>query len=107
MKIDRFGSYSNHGLSSVSLENPTFRWNANAGIIEIKHNEVPDFSTAATHDYTISLTTDDLAKLLEAVLDGVESKSGNSIVTAFRPQVVALQRLLATLIQPFRLINPN
>lgn len=103
MKIDRFGSYANHGLSSVELETPAFRWNANASIVEITQNRVPDFSTAATHDYTISLTPDEVAKLLESVISGVESTTGGSIVTALRPQTVNLQRLLATLIRPFKL----
>jgi hypothetical protein len=103
MKIDRFGSFANHGLSSTELKNPVFAWNARASIVEITHDCVPDFSTAATHDYTISLTPDEVAKLLEEVIKGVESATGNSIVSALRPQAVILQRLLATLMPPFKL----
>lgn len=107
MKIDRFGSNANHGLSSVEFENPAFRWNANARIVEITHDHVLDFSTAARHDYTISLAPNEVAKLLEAVIGGVESTTGGEIVTELRPQAVNLQRLLATLIQPFKLHNTD
>jgi len=107
MKIDRSGSYRDHGNSSIELNSPKFSWNAYSGKLEIRQEAITDFNTESRHDYRVTLTTDEIAKLLEAVLAGVESKSGKSIIDAIMPHAAQVQRLAATLVPPFNVQSPE
>jgi len=101
MKIDRFGSSRNHGMSTITLQEPKFWWNPGAAQFEIRKEAVQDFSTDAAHDYTLSFSADEIASIFKALIVGVESVSGAKIIEAFKPQANDMHRLVATLLPPF------
>lgn len=84
MKIARRGSLSNHGISRISLENPSVSWSEQRESVILKKSHVRDFNTDSTHDYEIELSLHDIACLFSVVGDkGVfqsEEAIGNSLV---------------------------
>jgi hypothetical protein len=67
MDISRRGSSADHGPSSINLKDPSVSWNEANKAVEIKKGSVKDFSTESRHNYTISLSLDEIAKIFHAV----------------------------------------
>ena len=67
MDISRRGTSADHGLSSINLKDPSVSWNETNEVVEIKKSSVKDFSTESHHNYKISLSLDEIAKIFHAV----------------------------------------
>lgn len=67
MDITRRGSSADHGRSSITLKDATFTWNKTSNAIEIKKSRVKDFSTESRHDYIVSLTIEEVEKMLRSI----------------------------------------
>jgi len=71
MKISRWGAARNMGESSISLEKISISWSAIDGLAHIMCNNVADFTTLSLHNYDITLSLEELKKVLSAVLKAI------------------------------------
>ncbi len=55
MKISRRGSFADHGLSSVNIDEPTIIWNKSEKVVEFYLSEVNDFTTSSTYNYKYNI----------------------------------------------------
>jgi hypothetical protein len=67
MEITRRSSSADYGRSAITLKDATLTWNKTSNAIEIKKSRVKDFSTESRHDCIVSLTIEELEKLLRSV----------------------------------------
>jgi len=67
MKISRRGSSADFGQSSIQFKNPSVSWVEKDNCLNISCSRVKDFSTDSHHDYTASLTTEDIENLLKTI----------------------------------------
>ena len=86
MNISRHGASAYYGHSSITLNEPSFFWNESHKVIEIKKSRVKDFNTESRHNYTIALSLEEIAKVLQAVA-GAANKSPD-LLYAMNPQVL-------------------
>jgi hypothetical protein len=95
MKISRHGASSFHGTSSIHLQKISATWNERDKALEVKSSGVADFNTDSRHNYTISISLDDLAMLFNALGQEGVSKSPRELEGALESELKALNRLLA------------
>lgn len=74
MKILRHGTSAFHSVSKIELNSPKFLWDSKAKCINVKESKIKDFSTNSHHDYTISLSLNDIQKMLVALSEGASSE---------------------------------
>ena len=74
MKISRYGSTAFHSVSTIELDSPNFSWDSKTMCITVKQSKIKDFSSKSNHDYTISLSLNDVQKLLAALSEGASSE---------------------------------
>lgn len=67
MKISRHGTYANHGCACIHIQKPSVSWNKTRKMVEIRKVGVKDFNTNSRHSYTVSLSLDELAEVLDVV----------------------------------------
>lgn len=84
MLIHREGSYANHGVSSVVLDNIGVTFNPGTGCLELRHKVARDFNTPATHDYMIELSVRELGMLVQALAGASEEESFEGSVEPLR-----------------------
>jgi hypothetical protein len=68
MLIVRRGTSRNHGQSSIELKKPTVAWDSPTEAVVVCSRNVRDFATLACHNYTITISRDELRLLLETLL---------------------------------------
>ncbi len=83
MKITRRGSSANHGDSEIELENYEIKYGNST--IHLQKSRIKDFNTDSTHDYTISLSMEELSNLIKFLGDKIPNKDPESISSAFSP----------------------
>ena len=95
MWISRRGSHANHGKRTIELRHIQTSWDPNEKVIEIKSENIGDFSTDSTHDYVLKIRLDEIAKILNALgSDGVNKSSG-AIEDQLESELKALNRIIA------------
>ena len=96
MKITRRGASADHGLKSIEIKKPKFRWNPNTKTFDISSTSpVLDFSTSARHNYTIKIPLEELAKLINAAGQECKSIDSDEFVDSFAPVMPSLYRMMA------------
>lgn len=74
MQISRHGTWSYHGKSIIELNSPDFSWDSKTSCVIIRQSRIRDFSGSSHHDYTISLSLDDVQRLLLTLSEGASSE---------------------------------
>ena len=95
MKIQRRGSGADHGPSSVDLKKPTVSWDSKNALIEFRENSIPDFSTTSRHDYKVSISLAELAKILSIIGEKPVNDSPEIISSALSPSLRPLLRIVS------------
>jgi hypothetical protein len=93
MLIKRRGAERDHGMASTVLKPRTIEWNSATKSIEIAAYWVPDFNTPAKHDWYVSLTPEELARMLEATATAIRSSDADVITEHLRPRLTALLQI--------------
>jgi hypothetical protein len=91
--ISREGSYANHGVTSIRLSEPVVSFEVNTKQFVLREEVVRDFSTAATHDYTIAISLSEFALLVRALANAASDESLPELTNALRGEVRSLLRL--------------
>jgi hypothetical protein len=87
MLISRRGHAADHGPSEIRLPQPRIRWDTQKGLVLISKRGVDDFVTAARHDYTIELTLEELAGILEVVGSDPVDSCAETLSSALSPSL--------------------
>ena len=93
MQIKRRGSERDHGSASTELVIRSTAWDIKSKSIEVTAWFVPDFSTAARHDWYISITLEELASMLNAAASAVGSIDTEQVGASLMPSLTAVLRL--------------
>jgi hypothetical protein len=95
MKIIRHGSRAHHGDRSIELRKIQCAWSANEKSIEIRCNDILDFTSNASHDYVVRIPLTDLSVIIATLGGQGTDRSSDDIAKAFEPSLKALIRLSA------------
>jgi len=91
VNIVRRGSTYNYGKRAVSFEDACYSCGPN-GAVAIEAKGVKDFTGKSHHDYTVTLETEDVLKILGALADGA-LKNPALLEQALSPALKALVQL--------------
>lgn len=91
MIVERHGSERNHGPSRTNLvfETPTVL----PGHMLIESKNVSDFSTPATHDWTLFIRFDELRTILDAIAQSIEDNKSADVAAALSPCLTAILKI--------------
>lgn len=103
MDIFRYGASAYHGRSSITLIDPMVSWSESLKTIEIKKARVKDFSTKSRHNYTITLSLEEMVKVFHAVASAANRNP--ELLADMHPQ--ALKSLLQIQAAIVGFIPPN
>ncbi|MBN1461546.1 MAG: hypothetical protein JXA57_18610 [Armatimonadetes bacterium] len=93
MKISRRGSRAHHGVSSIDFASPCFAWNDTEGVLDVRQSHVTDFTTASTHDYTVSIAITEILAMLQILSEAVGKAENGLLASSLRPATADAIRL--------------
>jgi hypothetical protein len=100
MKISRYGSSADHGVSTIALKDPTCGWSENLNVVTLKKSRVADFNTESRHNYTVTLSLQEIGNILEVVAEEALKNPDlfeKSLQQALKP-LLKLQYVLAGMV---------
>jgi signal transduction histidine kinase len=92
MQISRSGSSRFLGTTSIAFQTPQFAWDPTGKVLTFKESRVSDFTSNSYHDYTVSLSLDDVQSLLLALSDAAASNP-KTLKSGVRSSMKELRRL--------------
>ena len=93
MKISRRGSNRNHGDSATEFSPTSYEWNPHSKTFDVYTSYVDDFNTDSQHDWTISITPQELSRLIVIAGGAVGGDESRKLGTAMAPALTSLLRL--------------
>ncbi len=98
MKISRRGSSADRGIREIELDKPRVTWNKDNKSVQFYQTRIPDFVTDSRHDYTISISLSEIAKILKLIGNDIVSQEYESISKELSPCLREIIRIEKTCI---------
>lgn len=101
MKISRSGAHRDRGYAETQVPLTVGLQTAEPNVL-IYAKDVPDFSTSAQHNWTIELSVEEIATLVQWAADKPDAESLARVGAALRPALVSLLRLATAAAESMR-----
>jgi hypothetical protein len=93
MQIARSGCDRNRGEYAISLDPRYVMWSASSQTISLSAYRVRDFDTPARHNWTISVTPEELAQIINAIGGTKGGRRTRAAMRALEPALTAMLKL--------------
>jgi hypothetical protein len=93
MYINRIGAERAHQLASIVLGRLTVEWSERNHGVEISAHRVKDFNTDAHHNWTITISPEELAAIFHVASGFIGTPRAAEIAATFAPSLTAILRI--------------
>jgi hypothetical protein len=94
MKILRKGARADHGVKTVELKGPKFKWNSTCDAFELTFpTSARDFTGDARHNYRIRLDSGEMAAILKMMGEEASALDAEEFASSFAKTIPSLERM--------------